>query len=170
MNRQVIHSRRNRSLQNPRVQFSISHSPTMTPINVSSSTIQSTPQTPLQQNTSNSTSDCLGSTPTYEQIRENSFNPPNHYRTSPILDDTSFHSRRTKFNKWSNRRFIWPIFVTTWNSFTSLDTFLNSISQTPIPPNFPKNLDARYRENSTNNIQLRLDFEYIRSTPSIIWK
>ena len=35
---------------------------------------------------------------------------------------------------------------------------LTPISQTPITPNFPINLDARYRENSTNNIQLRLDW------------
>ena len=35
---------------------------------------------------------------------------------------------------------------------------LTPISQTPFPSNFPTNLDARYRENSTNNIQLRLDW------------
>ena len=32
------------------------------------------------------------------------------------------------------------------------------ISQTPFPPNFPINHDARYRENSTTNIQLQLDW------------
>ena len=35
---------------------------------------------------------------------------------------------------------------------------LTQISQTPFPPNFPTNHDARYRENSTNNIHLRLDW------------
>ena len=74
--RQIIHPRRNRNLQNPRVQFSIPHSPTTYPTNLSSNTIQSTPQTPQQQNTSNIPSDYLGSTPTSEQIRENPFNPP----------------------------------------------------------------------------------------------
>ena len=43
-------------------------------------------------------------------------------------------------------------------------TSLSQTSQTPFPPNFPTNLDARYRENSTT---IRL--EYICSTPSIIW-
>ena len=35
---------------------------------------------------------------------------------------------------------------------------LTPISQTPLPPNFPINHDARYRENSTNNIHVRLDW------------
>ena len=35
---------------------------------------------------------------------------------------------------------------------------LTQISQTPFPPNFSANLDARYRENSTINIHLRLDW------------
>ena len=35
---------------------------------------------------------------------------------------------------------------------------LTQISQTPFPPNFPRNLDARYRENSTKNIHLRVDW------------
>ena len=35
---------------------------------------------------------------------------------------------------------------------------LIQISQTPFPTSFPTILDARYRENSTNTIQLRLDW------------
>ena len=35
---------------------------------------------------------------------------------------------------------------------------LTQISQTPFTTNFPTILDARYRENSTNSIQLRLDW------------
>ena len=62
-------------MQNPRVQFNIPHSQTTTPLNLSSSTIQSNPQTPVQQNTSNIPSDYLGSIPTSEQIRENPFDP-----------------------------------------------------------------------------------------------
>ena len=76
INRQIIHPRRNRNLQTPRVQFNIPHSRIANPIDLSSSTIQSTHQTPPQQNTSNIPSYCLGSAPTSERIRENPFNPP----------------------------------------------------------------------------------------------
>ena len=41
---------------------------------------------------------------------------------------------------------------------------LTPFSQTTIP-NFPTNLDARYRENSTNNIQLRLDWNTFVAPP-----
>ena len=63
-------------MQNLRVQFNIPHSPTTNPVDPSSSIIQSTPQTPTQQNTSNIPSDYLSSTPTSEKIRENPCNPP----------------------------------------------------------------------------------------------
>ena len=53
INRQIIHPRQNRNLQTPRVQFNIPHSPIANPIDLSSSTIRSSPQTALQQNTSN---------------------------------------------------------------------------------------------------------------------
>ena len=74
-NRQIIHPRRNRVLQTKRVQFNIPHSSIANHIDLSSSTIQSTPQIATQQITSNIPSDYLGSTPTSEQIRENPFNP-----------------------------------------------------------------------------------------------
>ena len=63
-------------MQTPRVEFNIPHSPLANPIDLSSSTIQSTPQTSLQENTLNIPSDCLGSTPTSEQNRENPFISP----------------------------------------------------------------------------------------------
>ena len=44
---------------------------------------------------------------------------------------------------------------------------LTQNSQTPFPPNFPTNLDARYRENSTNNIQLRLDWKTFVAPPQL---
>ena len=44
---------------------------------------------------------------------------------------------------------------------------LTPISQTPIPPNFPINLDARYRKNSTNNIQLQIDWNTFVATPPL---
>ena len=37
--------------------------------------------------------------------------------------------------------------------------------QTPFPSNFPTNLDARYSENSTNNIQQRLDWNTFVAPP-----
>ena len=54
-------------MQTPRVQFNIPQSPIGNPIELSSSTIQRTPQNTSQQSTSNIASDYLGSIP---------FNPP----------------------------------------------------------------------------------------------
>ena len=44
---------------------------------------------------------------------------------------------------------------------------LSQISQTPFPPNFPTNLNARYREHSTNNIPLRLDLNTFVAPPPL---
>ena len=44
---------------------------------------------------------------------------------------------------------------------------LTQISQIPFPPNFPTNLDARYRENSTNNIPPRLDWNTFVAPPPL---
>ena len=44
---------------------------------------------------------------------------------------------------------------------------LTQISQTPFPPIFSTNLDARYRENSTNNIQLRLEWKTFVASPPL---
>ena len=63
-------------MQNTRVQLNIPHSSIKNPLDLSTSTIQSTLQTPTQQNTSKIPSDYLGSTPTSEQIKQNPFNPP----------------------------------------------------------------------------------------------
>ena len=41
------------------------------------------------------------------------------------------------------------------------------IAKTPIPPNFPINLDARYRENSTSNKQLRVDWNTFVAPPTL---
>ena len=49
INRQIIHPRRNRNLQTPRVQFNIPHSPIAIPIDLSSSAIQNTLQTASQK-------------------------------------------------------------------------------------------------------------------------
>ena len=44
---------------------------------------------------------------------------------------------------------------------------LTQISQTPFLPNFPTKVDARYRENSTNNIHLRLDWNTFAAPPPL---
>ena len=75
LSRQVIHPRRNRNFQIPRVQFNIPQSPTSSPLGLSSGTLPKTPPTVSQQSTSNIPSDYLGSTTTgSEQIREKPFN------------------------------------------------------------------------------------------------
>ena len=76
INRQIIHPRRNRNFQTPRVQFNIPQSPTSRPLDLSSRTLPETTPTVSQQSISSIPSDYLGSTPTSEQIRENPFNNP----------------------------------------------------------------------------------------------
>ena len=76
INRQIIHPRRNRSFQTPKVQFDILQSPTPTTSEISTSKLPETPTLLSQQSTSNIPSDYLGSTPTSAQIHENPFNPP----------------------------------------------------------------------------------------------
>ena len=44
---------------------------------------------------------------------------------------------------------------------------LIQISQTPLPRNFPTNLHARFRENSTNNINLGLDWNTFVASPPL---
>ena len=75
--RQIIHTRRNRNFQTPRVTFGIPQSPTPSSSEISSITIPDTPTLTSQQSTPNIPSDYLGLTPTSAQIRENPFNPPN---------------------------------------------------------------------------------------------
>ena len=48
INRQIIHPRRNRNFQTPRVQFNIPQSPTSSPLVLSSSTLPETPPTASQ--------------------------------------------------------------------------------------------------------------------------
>ena len=76
INRQIIHPRRNRNFQTPRVHFDIHQSPTPTTSENSSSTLPETPPLLSQRSTSSIPSDYLGLTPTSEKIRENPFNPP----------------------------------------------------------------------------------------------
>ena len=63
-------------------------------------TLPDTPTLTSQHNTQNIPSDYLGSAPTSEQIRENPFNPPpQHRRTTTILDNTTLLTKRTKLSK-----------------------------------------------------------------------
>ena len=75
IHREIIHPRRKRNFQTPRVHFDIPQSPTPTTSELSSSTLPETPTLVSQHSTSNIPSDYLGSTPTSQQIRENPFNP-----------------------------------------------------------------------------------------------
>ena len=90
INRQIIHPRRNRNFQTPRVHFNITQSPTPTTSELSSSTIPETPTLLSQQSISNIPSDYLGSTPTLEQIRENPFNPTNTTERQPYWSTHSY--------------------------------------------------------------------------------
>ena len=44
---------------------------------------------------------------------------------------------------------------------------LSQISPTPFPLNFPTNLDARYREHSSNNVPLRLGWNTFLAPPPL---
>ena len=94
INRQIIHPRRNRNFQTPRVHFDIPQSPSqITPENPNN-TLTETPTLLSQRSTSSIPSDSLGSTPTSEQIRDNYFNPPPQSNiTTTILDNTLIHTR-----------------------------------------------------------------------------
>ena len=92
VNRQIIHPRRNRSFQTPRVHFDIPQSPTPTTSENPNSTLQEAPPLLSQCSTSSIPSDYLGSTPTSEQIRENPFNPPK-LNTTTILDNALIYTR-----------------------------------------------------------------------------
>ena len=90
VNRHIIHPRRNRNFQTPRVTFSIPQSPTPSSSETSSITIPDTPTLTSQQSTPNIPSDYLVSTPTSAQIRENPFNPPNTTERLPYWATQSY--------------------------------------------------------------------------------
>ena len=169
INRQIIHPGRNRSFQTPRVHFVIPQSPTPTTREISSSTLPKTPTLLSQQSTSNIPSGYLGSTPTSEQIRENPFNPPNQTSRLPYWTTQSFTQGEP--NLINN-----PIDISTaTTTSSSLPETLSlpstpsksQISPTPFPLNFPNNLDARYREQSSTNIPLRLDWNTFTAPPPL---
>ena len=168
IHRQIIHPRRNRNFQTPRVHFHISQSPTPTTSELSSSTLPETPTLLSQHRTSNIPSDYLGSTPTSQQSQENPFNPPD---TTERLPYWTTHS----YTQGEPNIVIEPIDIASDTTLSSLPETLSfpstpSISQvspTLFPLNFPNNLDARYREQSSSNIPLRLDWNTFVAPPPL---
>ena len=154
--RQIIHPRRNRSFQTPRVYFDIPQSPTPTTSEISSSTLPETPTILSQHSTSSIPSDYLGSTPTSEQIRENPFNPLNPNERLPYWATHSYTQGEPNIVNE-------PIDISTATTPSSLPETLSlpstpslsQISPTLFPLIFPNNLEARYREQSSSNIPLR---------------
>ena len=133
------------------------HSPIANLIDLYTSTIQSTPQTASQQNTSNISSNFLGSTPTSETIQENPFNPPATTEQLPYWMTQVFtQSEPILVNDPIDVSSDTPLSLPKTLSLPSTPS-LSQISPTPFPLNFHTNLAARYREHSTNNIPLRLD-------------
>ena len=167
VNRQIIHPRRNRNFQTPRVTFSIPQSPTPTSSEISSITIPDPPTLTSQQTTLNIPSDYLGSTPTSAQIRENPFNPPNTTERLPCWATQPYPQGEPNLVNDPTK--------------TSSDTTLSSLPDTLslpstpsisqilpsfLPLNSPNNLAARYREQSTN-IPLRLDWNTFVAPPPL---
>ena len=112
-------------------------------------------------------SDYLGSTPTSEQIRENPFNPPATTEHLPFWMTQVFTQGESNLvNDPIDVSSDTPLSLSETLSLPSTPS-LAQISQTPFPSNFPTNLDAIYRENSTNNIQLRFDWNRFVAPPPL---
>ena len=170
INRQIIHPRRNRNFQTPRVHFDIPQSPTPTTSEISSSTLPETSALFSQHSISSIPSDYLGSTPTSEQIRDNPFNPPPPNATER-LPYWATHSYTQGEPNIVNE----PIDFSTDTTLSLLPETLSlpsipslsQISPTLFPLNFPKNLNARYWEQSSSNIPSRLDWNTYVAPPPI---
>ena len=170
VNRQIIHPGRNKNFQTTRVTFNIPQSPTPSISEVSSITLPDTPTLNSQQSTPNLPSDYLGSTPTSEQIRENPFNTPPPPNTTERLP----HWTTQSYSQGEPNLVNEPIDISSDTTLSSLpETLLlpstpsiSQISPSFSPLNFPNNLDARYREQSTN-IPLRLDWNTFVAPPPL---
>ena len=90
INRQIIHPRRNRNFETPRVPFDIPQSPSQSTAENPIGILPETPTLLSQRSISSLPSVYLGSTPTSEQIRENLFNPPNQASRLPYWTTQSF--------------------------------------------------------------------------------
>ena len=167
VNRQILHPRQNRNFQTPRDTFSIPQSPTPTISETSSITIPDNPTLTSQQSTPNIPSEYLESTPTSAQIRENPSIPPNTSERLPYWATQSYPQGEPNLVKD-------PIDTPSDTTLSSLPDILSlpstpSISQilpSCFPLNSPNNLDARYREQSTN-IPLGLDWNIFVAPPPL---
>ena len=166
IHRQIIHLRRNRNFQAPRVHFDIPQSPTPSTSELSSSTLSETPTLLSQHSTPNIPSDYLGSTPTSQQIPENPFNPPDTTDRPPYWTTHSYTQGEPNILNE-------PIDISSGTTISSLPETLSlpstpsksQVSPTLFPLNFPNNLDARYREQSLSNIPLQLDWNTFVAPP-----
>ena len=121
-----------------------------------------------KHSTSSIPSDYLGSTPTSQQIRENPFNPPDTRERPPYWTTHSYTQGEPNLVND-------PIDISTNTTLSSLPETLSlpstpslsQISPTLFPLNFPNNLDARYLEQSSSNIPLRLDWNTFVAPPSL---
>ena len=135
---------------------------------LSSSTLPDNPTLTPQHSISNIPSDYLGSTPTSEQIRENPFNPP---ATTERLPYWTSHSYTQGKSNLVNE----TIDISSDTTLSSLPetlslpltSSLSQISPTLISLMFPNNLDARYREQSSSNIPLPLDWNTFVAPPPL---
>ena len=118
--------------------------------------------------TSSIPSDYLGSTPTSEQIRENPFNTLNPNERLPYWATHSYTQGEPNIVNET-------IDISTATTPSSLPETLSlpstpsisRISLTLFPLNFPNNLDARYREQSSSNIPLRLGRNTFTAPPPL---
>ena len=168
IHRQIIHPRRNKKFQTPRVLFNIPQSPTPTTSELSSSTLPENPTLLSEQSISNIPSDYLGSTPKSQQIRENPFNPPDTTERPPYWTTHSYTQGKPNIVNE-------PIYISSDTTLSSLPETLslpstlsiNQVSPTLFALNFPNNLDARYREQSSSTIPLRLDWNTFVAPPPL---
>ena len=127
-----------------------------------------TPTLASQQSISNIPSDYLGSSPTSEQVRENPFNSPESTEHLPYWTSHSYTQSEPNLVKE-------PIDFSSDTTLSSLPETLSlpstpsksQISPTLFPLNFPNNLYARYREQSSSNIPLRLDWNTFVAPPPL---
>ena len=135
INRQIIHPRRNRNFQTPRVHSNIPQSATPTTSELSSSTLPETPSLSSQHSISNIPSDYLGSTPTSEQTRENLFNPTDTIERPQYWTTHSYIYAQGE-PKLFNEPIVIQLIIPARNTFPSINTFNRSNITNNFPPKF----------------------------------
>ena len=127
-----------------------------------------TPKLTSQKSFLNIPSEYLGLTPISEQIRENPFNPPESTERLPYWTSHSYTQGEPNLVNE-------PINISSDTTLSSLPETLSlpskpslsQVSRTLFPLNFANNLDARYREQSSSNIPLRLDWNTFVAPPPL---